>query len=227
MDQSGWWSSYLAGTLVVLVPALLLVGVFTWLTRDQGIQTRPVEVVVGCSAGLAVSLVVTFVGEPRSAFGRAVCSMLIVVVASAIMLPWSYFRSRRWRRLDAAGRLAARAAIHSAARVYFAGDDFQRELAGITEVRPPSPDTASDVIAYWVFRALDCGDHVEWSRLIHYATAMKGWRLSTPTLAGTVPWLVAPFLVSGEKRWDPAVDRDFRRYGVATLTARFGTEAVV
>lgn len=222
MGRSGWWDSYLAGTLVVLVPTLLVVGAFAWTTRKERLQLRPSDVVLGYGVGLVISLLLVFVVDPQTSFGHAACTMTLNVIAVGIMVPRSYFRTRRWRREDADGRRSARAAIPPAAREYFASDDFQRELAGITEAYPPTPETASDVIAYWVFRALDSGEYVEWSRLIFYATAVKGWCVATPTLSGTIPWLVAPFQSSGDKQWDPSVDRDFRQYGGATLTARFG-----
>jgi len=222
MDRSFWLGSYLGGSLIVFVPFVLLVSAFAWMTRRERLRLTPVDIVVGMSVGLAVSLVVLFVVNPQSSFGVAVGNSMTLVVAFSIILPSSYLRTKRWRRKDAEGRRAARAVIPSAARDYFASEDFQRELAGITEAHPPTPETASDVIAYWVFRALDSGEYVEWSRLIFYATAVKRWHVATPPLAGTVPWLVAPFQASGDTQWDPSVDRDFREYGGATLIARFG-----
>ncbi|KXP15123.1 hypothetical protein AXK60_04515 [Tsukamurella pseudospumae] len=220
MDRSGWWDSYLAGTLVVIVPALLVCGAFVWWKRGERLQFKPLDVVGGYGAGMVVSLVVVFAVDPQTPFGHAACNMLVVVVAMGIMVPLSYFRMRRWRRDDAAGRRAARAAIPAPAHAHFTSAAFQDQLAGITEAHPPTPETASDVIAYWVFRALDSGDYVDSSRLIHYATAIKGWRMDSPEFAATIPWLTAPFLSSGDKRWDPAVDRDFREHGSAMLTAR-------
>lgn len=221
MDRSGWWDSYLAGTLVVIVPMLLVCGIFAWQTRAERLQLKPYDIAIGYGIGLVVSLVVVFTADPQTSFCHAVCNMLVVVVGSWIMLPLSYFRMRRWRRRDAAGRSAASAAIPAPARAHFVSPAFQDQLADITEAHPPTPETASNVIAYWVFSALDSGDYVDSARLIHYATAIKGWRMDTPELAAEVPWLTAPFLASGDKQWDPAVDRAFREHGHAVLVTRF------
>ena len=76
-------------------------------------------------------------------------------------------------------------------------------------------------------RPLDTGDDAEWSRSIHYATAIKGWRISSPTLAASIPWLMNPFLRSADKTWDPAVDQEFRDRALPLLVARFGARASV
>ncbi|MET9329216.1 hypothetical protein [Tsukamurella sp. NPDC003166] len=192
MDRSEWWASYLAGTLVVIVPALLVCGVFARWTRGERLQLKPHDIALGYGIGFVVSLVVVFTADPQSPFGHAVCNMLVVVVGSGIMLPLSYFRTRRWRRDDAAGRRAARAAIPARARAHFASPAFQDQLSGITEGHAPVPETASDVIVFWVFRALDSGDYVDSARLIHCATAIKGWRMATPMVRLSTVELLAP-----------------------------------
>ncbi len=180
MDRSGWWGSYAAGALVVLVPVLIGVGVVAWMTRRTRIQFRCDALVVGYGVGFAVALGLQIWIRPGSSFGQAVVNTMPFAIAAAIMAPWSYFRTRRWRRQDAAGLSAARAAVPVAAREHFGSEVFQRELAGLTELHPPAPATASDAIGYWAFRAIETRAYVEWSRLIFYATAIKGWRMSSP-----------------------------------------------
>lgn len=87
----------------------------------------------------------------------------------------------------------------------------------------PDPDHATDLVGYWAFAALDSGDYVDFSRTIHYTTMVRGWQLSSPTLIEALPVLVAPFVRSGDKEWDPDVDRAFRRTALALLTTRFGS----
>lgn len=213
----------LIGWVAGCAMSVAVVGGLRWLFRRDRRKIFTVGEYLGAFVLLLPFLVARIELVPVRSPGLdafVVMAQLGLVFALATVI--THVRSSRAERRDRAAAELARAAIPSAAREYFASEGFQRELGGITEAHPPTPETASDVIAYWVFRALDSAQYVEWSRLIFYATAVKGWRVATPTLSGTVPWLVAPFQASGDKQWDPSVDRDFREYGGATLIARFG-----
>ncbi|BDD82481.1 hypothetical protein TPB0596_22440 [Tsukamurella pulmonis] len=229
MGSRGDGAGYQTGLLVGLVTFVIVAGALTWLAarhaRRERFLFRPADVLLGF--GLAwVGALVFAATVRRSDFVTGFAVLTTFAFALALALGVAAIRSRRDLRRERASMEVARAAIPAAAREYFASAGFRSALAGMSVVSPPRPETASEVIAYWAYRALDSGDYVEGARLIHEAAALAGWTVASPSLAAAVPRLTAPFL-AGDERRDPAIDRGFRDCALALLSARFGQGARV
>ncbi|ADG78940.1 hypothetical protein TPAU25S_00968 [Tsukamurella paurometabola] len=217
MSSSFWGVLAPAGTL------LIVLAIFAWKNRGQNIRLSGSDILVGFGVGFAVTLVISAVVRPQLPFTSGVAASGPLLIGYPLALTLALVRTRRRRSRAAQDAEAARAQIPPAAREYFRACDFpSRAGAALTSARPPTPEAATDLVAYWIFAALDSGDYVDFSRTVHYTTALRGWRLSSPTLIEAVPVLTAPFLRSGDE-WVPEVDRAFRRTAIALLTTRFGT----
>ncbi|CAM3863294.1 hypothetical protein GCM10009551_084600 [Nocardiopsis tropica] len=216
--------------LAVIGLLLVVVGVQAWRYRgDRRTTSSTNDMLVGYAVGFAVILPVqvlrvTTVGAPESASASLAWSVGSTMALFAIALAVAHLRNRRQVARDDEEVRSARDAIPAAARSYFRDGDFPvRAGFALSSPAAPDPDHATDLVGYWAFAALDSGDYVDFSRTIHYTTMVRGWQLSSPTLIEALPVLVAPFVRSGDKEWDPDVDRAFRRTALALLTTRFGS----